>query len=631
MKYNVKDNLFKAINNEWLETAKIPSDRSSTSEFDELDIRNEKIVTRMAKKILQQNKTNKLSDVNLINFANFYKLTSDIEKRNELGVSPLKPYFDEILNLSSLKELQDNYVKFMLRGYELPISFGVFLDFLDSSIQTLYVSIANHILPDKSHYDTKEQKTAFLKSFKAMARKLLTLFIKDTSEINKIIRKALKFDEIIAKYSLTSLQKVRYTELYKPYDYKKIVAKTKNFDIASIVSKVINDEVDKIIFSDDNFALNIDKILNEKNFELIKAWMLIKLVLTFAPYLDEKTRTLASRYSLFVSGQDKVENKNKHALNLALKFFSMPIGVYFGKKQLGAKAKKDVEKMVKHMIGIYKERLKNNTWLSQNTIDKAILKLNTLNAHIGYPTELRPYYSELTTTSNLLIENVLKFNEILNKYNFNQYKQPINKNYWIMTPYQVNAYYHPMYNHIVFPAVILQGAFYSIKHTSSENYGGIGAIIAHEISHAFDNNGANFDEKGCLKMWWTQEDFAKFTDKTKAMINLFEGVETDYGKCNGQLTVSENIADAGGVSCALEAAQKEPDYSAEKFFINWAKVWKAKFKPERAKRLLEQDPHAPAELRANIQANNNEEFVESFNIQPEDKMYIAPEKRVKIW
>ncbi|MBY7705295.1 hypothetical protein JIY74_34765 [Vibrio harveyi] len=249
----------------------MPSDRSSTSEFDELDIRNEKIVTRMAKKILQQNKTNKLSDVNLINFANFYKLTSDIEKRNELGVSPLKPYFDEILDLSSLKELQDNYVKFMLRGYELPISFGVFLDFLDSSIQTLYVSIANHILPDKSHYDIKEQKAAFLKSFKAMARKLLTLFIKDTSEINKIIHKALKFDEIIAKYSLTSLQKVRYTELYKPYDYKKIVAKTKYFNIASIVSKVINDEVDKIIFSDDNFALNIDKILNEKNFELIRA------------------------------------------------------------------------------------------------------------------------------------------------------------------------------------------------------------------------------------------------------------------------------------------------------------------------------------------------------------------------
>ncbi|WP_330216773.1 M13-type metalloendopeptidase [Mycoplasma yeatsii] len=200
-----------------------------------------------------------------------------------------------------------------------------------------------------------------------------------------------------------------------------------------------------------------------------------------------------------------------------------------------------------------------------------------------------------------------------------------------MTPYQVNAYYHPMYNHIVFPAGILQGTFYSIKHTTSENYGGIGAIIAHEISHAFDNNGANFDEKGCLKMWWTQEDFAKFTNKIKAMIDLFDDVETDYGKCNGQLTVSENIADAGGVSCALEAAKREPDYSAEKFFINWAKAWKAKFKPERAKRLLEQDPHAPAELRANIQTANNEEFVKAFNIQPEDKMYISPKKRVKIW
>ncbi|WP_096385474.1 M13 family metallopeptidase [Mycoplasmopsis bovigenitalium] len=630
MKYEIKDNLFKSVNGEWLEKTQIPSDRSSTGEFAELDIRNEKIVARLAKRILKINQNDNNLDTDLKNFADFYKLTSDIDKRNELGQKPLQKYIDEILNIKNLTELKSKYVEFLYKDYPLPIDFGVQTDFLDSTLQTLYVGIARHILPDKSHYENKEQKTKFLKVFKSMAKSIISAYVKDKDQVNEIIKKALKFDEIIAKYSLTSLQKVQYTQLYKPYKYDKIVKSTKNFDFDFIVKQIIDKPVDELVFSDDNFAQNIDKIFNEGNFELIINWMALQFALKYSTYLDEKTRVKATKYKLFISGQSKAQNKNKHALNLALHFFGMPVGVYYAKKELGAKAKKDVERMVKHMIQIYKNRLESNTWLSKNTIEKALKKLSTLGVHIGYPTEIQPYYKELKSTESL-IESVLKFNEVLTKYNYSQYKMPINKNYWGMTPNQVNAYYHPMYNHIVFPAGILQGAFYNIKHSSSENYGGIGAVIAHEISHAFDNNGANFDENGNLKMWWTQEDFEKFGEKTKQMIQLFEGVETDFGKCNGTLTVSENIADAGGLSCALEAAKMERDYNARDFFINWARVWKSKYKPETAQRLLEQDPHAPAELRANIQAANREEFIEEFSIKNGDKMFIPAEKRVKIW
>lgn len=631
MKYQIKDNLFKAVNQDWLEKTEIPNDRSSIGEFVELDIKNELIIKKIAKDLLKKQANNLLDDPNLINFAKFYSLTSNFELRNKNHIEPLKKYVNEILEIKNLDQLNQMYTTFVYRNYSLPINFDISNDYIDLSIKTLYLTIASHILPDKSHYQNKEVKNKFYKEFKAMTKKLLSAYFNDVKKINLIIKNTLEFDEIIANYSLSSLEKVRYNELYKPYKYEDVIKNTKYLDLNNIIKTLINKDVDQIIFTDDHFATNLDQIYNNKNLELIKSWLVVMLVVRFSKYLDEKTRTTASKYSLFISGQTKVKNKEKHALNLALDYFSTPIGLYYGQKYLGSKAKKDVENMVSHMINIYKQRLKNNTWLTSQTINKALLKLDKLGVHIGYPSEIEPFYANLITNSTNLIDTVFNFNQVINQYLFSEYKKPINKNYWSMAAYQVNAYYHPMYNHIVFPAGILQGSFYSINHSTSQNYGGIGAVIAHEISHAFDNNGANFDENGNLKMWWTDEDFDKFKQKTQKMIDLFDNKEIEFGKCNGTLTVSENIADAGGISCALQAAKLEKDYNAQEFFINWAKIWKSKYKQQTALRLLETDPHAPTELRANIQAANLEEFVDAFNINPEDKMYINPQKRVKIW
>ncbi|TQC51436.1 M13 family peptidase [Mycoplasmopsis mucosicanis] len=630
-KYKIQDNLFRAVNEQWLEEAKIPEDKSATGEFEELYRANEKTLSLLAQNLVKKLHEDKLQDKSLVNFAKFYSLMSDFETRKTQKTAPLKPFVQEILQTKDIEELKNKYPSYIKKQYPVPIDFGVSNDFLDSTIMTLYADIAPHILPNKAHYDNAEIKSKFLKVYKDMVKKLLKPYIDDAKEINKLVKLTLQFDEIIAKYSLSSEQKVRYNELYKPQKLEKIAKKTKYFDFNYVVNKLITKPVDQVVFSNEEFAFNIDKIFNPKHFDKIIAWMSVKFIVKYSHLLDEKTRNLAAKYSLFISGQQKVANKKKHALQSSLSYFKMPIGLYFGKKYFGARAKKDVETMVQHMIDIYKEKLTNNDWLSKETIEKAILKLSTLGVHIGYPNELKPYYEDLSVESTSIIGTVLKFNDIVSQYNFSEYKEPINKNYWGMAPYEVNAYYHPMYNHIVFPAGILNGAFYSLKHTTSENYGAIGAVIAHEISHAFDNNGANFDEKGNLKMWWTAEDFEKFAQKTKQMIELFNGVETDFGKCNGTLTVSENIADAGGLSTALAAAKLEKDFDAKQFYSSWARAWKSKFRAEYAKRLLENDPHAPTELRANIQAANQEDFYEAFNVQSSDKMFIEPSKRVKIW
>ena len=214
---------------------------------------------------------------------------------------------------------------------------------------------------------------------------------------------------------------------------------------------------------------------------------------------------------------------------------------------------------------------------------------------------------------------------------FSRWNKPVDRMRWEMSAATVNAYYHPFKNIIVFPAAILQAPFYSLKQSSSENYGGIGAVIAHEISHAFDNNGALFDELGNLNNWWSEEDSAHFKQLAQKMIKEFDGIEFAGQKVNGKLTVSENIADAGGLSCALEAAKQEDDFDAKKFFINWATIWRMKATKQYEQLLLSIDVHAPQKLRANVQAENLDDFYSAFNIQSNDPMFKAPEDRVNIW
>ena len=284
------------------------------------------------------------------------------------------------------------------------------------------------------------------------------------------------------------------------------------------------------------------------------------------------------------------------------------------------------------MCAVYNTRLQNNDWLSENTRKKAIVKLDKLGINVGYPDELDPLYKKFSVDeSSSLVDNDYAFTKIILQDHYGRLEKPVDRTRWEMPAHMVNAYYNPSFNLIVFPAAILQAPFYSLKQSSSENYGGIGAVIAHEISHAFDNNGAKFDEYGNMHNWWTDDDMKHFKQLAQNMIKEFDDLETPAGKVNGKLVVSENIADAGGLSCALEAAKQEDDVDLKAFFINWARVWRLKSSLEREKLLLAIDVHAPQTLRANVQVKNLSDFYTTFEIKPGDGMYLAPENRVNIW
>ncbi len=303
--------------------------------------------------------------------------------------------------------------------------------------------------------------------------------------------------------------------------------------------------------------------------------------------------------------------------------------MWYGHNYLSIESKKDVEDKIKTMIQEYKNRLIKNKWLDNQTINKAIIKLENINFHIGYPDKLPEIYNKKIIDENKsLVDNILFLIKLNVQNSWNKLDKKVDKNEWHMAANVVNAYYDPQQNTIVFPAAILQYPFYNLKQHSSENYGGIGAVIAHEISHAFDTNGAEFDENGSLNNWWTDKDYKEFKQRTDKMVKQFNNLISYGNKVNGKLTVSENVADLGGLTAALYASKKNKNHSNELFFKNWGKVWRMKARPEFRELLAKTDVHAPADLRVNVQVKNFDDFFETFNITEKDAMWLDKKNRI---
>ncbi|MFV8414174.1 M13 family metallopeptidase [Mycoplasma sp. Z331B] len=633
-KPRLQDDFYEYVNFEWLRDTEIPADRASISCFGELDIKIEKLLKGLTAN-WAAGKQPLPADKMIHEYVKLYQMLINTEKRAQLGWEPARKHLDKIESLTSFKDLANNYAAFDKRYSSLPLPFGIGEDFIDNKKYILWLEDPRLILGSKETYANPTQKEKLLTAWKEMSFDLLISYGKTTEQANKMVAQALEFDNFLVDFVLSNEEKADYTSLYNLKDIAWYQETVKTFDIKKIVEELVKKEVKEISCSNPRFVQNIDNIYTEANFEAFRSLMFIKNLLYAASFMSEETRLKASHFKNVLYSIAKPRDLELYAYDVATKYFGMPLGMYYAREYFGEKAKKDVEHMVASMIDVYKKRLEENTWLTQATKDKAILKLSKLGVMVGYPEEIQPFYAQLITHSyeegSNVFENVLAFDQIMYEYQMSQYLEHVNPKYWGMSPDTINAYFNPFGNHIVFPAAILQAPYYDINQSSSANFGGIGAVIAHEISHAFDNNGAQFDENGSMVNWWTDHDRAKFAEKTQAVIDLYDTRETPYGKVNGKLTVSENIADIGGVACALEAAQKEADFSAEKFFENWVRVWRQKSGEGYARRLLETDVHSPAKERGNVLMMNLDLFADTYKLQESDKMYLAPEKRIKIW
>lgn len=627
----IKDDLYMAVNGDWLKTAKIPADKAATGGFYDLADDIEKTLMEDFANFMTGEA---ISDDKCLNeFIKYYRLVSNFEKRNADGFKPAKQYFDKITSLKDINDWQEKLYDLTMMGLPNPFPLYVEPDMKDTQHYALYASVPSLILPDKTYYEENHpQAEAFLNVYRQMVLALFERAGYDNDFAQVTLEKALAFDKSLAPVQKDSTERADYAKSYNKYSFEDYTAFSKSVDLGAFAKKLIDQTPDQVIVDEPKYYEALETLINPDTFENFKSWLLVKTLISVSTLLDDDTRVLAGTYSRALSGSKEAMKAQKAAFYLATGQFSQVVGLYYAHKYFGAKAKADVHHMVEKMIDVYKNRLASNDWLSDDTHQKAIVKLNTLGINVGYPDKLDPLYTKFVVDEDAdLVTNDLNFTQISLKEHYGHWGKDVDRSRWEMPAHMVNAYYNPSFNIIVFPAAILQAPFYSLDQSSSENFGGIGAVIAHEISHAFDNNGAQFDEFGNLHNWWTDEDLKHFQGLAQDMIAEFDGLETEAGKVNGKLVVSENIADAGGLSCALEAAKSEPDVDLKACFINWARIWRMKSSIERQKLLLSIDVHAPHVLRANVQPKNLADFYTTFGITSDDKMYLAPEKRVNIW
>ena len=632
-KVRVQDDLYMFTNKEWLDKAVIPADKPTTGGFADLATQVEDLL------IADFNKMSKgkmpAPDGNTEKAITLYKIAKNVDKRNKEGFKPVLKTLEKIYKMNNVSDFNKKLKEMVLNDYPLPFSIGVETNMKDSLHHSLMLSGPSTILPDTTYYkeEMKQQHDALMLVWTDMVSKLLKFTPLNEEERKTYVENAVKFDAIIATLVKSSEEWSEYVKMYNPMPIKKVCSLIKPVKLKKLLTAFYGEKLpEEIIVADPKWLKGFKTLFLEETFTLYKCWAYVEKVLTSSSLLSEELREIGSIFQMALSGVKSLSTIEKQAYRLASNYFSEPVGLYYGRKYFGETAKKDVVEMVEEIIKTYKKRVQRNDFLSEETKRKALLKLDKIVIKMGYPDKVDEIYDLFSVSKNAsLYQSIADIKAVKIKDNFDKLYKDVNRAKWVMPGHMVNACYNPFSNDITFPAAILQAPFYFIKQSRSSNLGGIGAVIGHEISHAFDNNGAKCDENGNLNNWWTKDDFKKFTLKTKSMIKEFEGIELPWGKVNAKFIVSENIADNGGMAVTLEimGGMKDADY--KEYFFNWARVWCMKAREEYLKLLLQIDVHAPSVLRANMQPRNFTEWYDTFEVKSTDKMYIAPQKRVIIW
>lgn len=628
----VASNFYQAVNKEWLLKAKIPVDSPSIDSFYTLD---EDVKGKLKKDIKNLGEGKESSDITgMSEFITFYKAASDYKQREKDGLEPLKPYLKEIEDIKDLNDLANKSASLTDKGIPLPFGYDVGTNAENTSQKQIQLSPPSILLPDVSIYKDEASKKQYLTPIETATKKALEKLGYSEKNSKRIVKEALEFDEIIAKYSLSNEEMSESKNLVHPKTAEEINAYSGSFKLYDVIKGIMGRDLETINVPNTKYFENYSKVVNQDNFSKIKSWMLVQEAMAASNSLTEDYRLNFQSISMAIMGTQKPISKEDTVYEMSVNLFSDVMSVYYGRKYFGEEAKTDVTGMIDKIKNVYRGRLQQNDWLTEETRNKAIEKLDKMKVFVGYQEDVDPGTKELHLEPNKsffeLSEDIAQFGK---RYTIDHFDEPIDKNKWSGSAFDINAYYNPESNSINFPAGILQAPFYDKNQSTEKNYGGIGVVIGHEITHAFDSNGADYDENGDMHNWWTNADSKAFDKRIKAFEDQWNGLEIYGTKVNGKLTVTENVADAGGLSSTLQVLKTDmtkPDL--KDYFENYANIWKQKASLQYNKYTMVQDVHAPNELRVNQQLKNLPEFYEAYpQIKKGDAMYLAPSKRISLW
>ena len=628
-KIRIQDDLYTYVNQAKLEELVIPEDMPIAGGFASLSTDVEKLMIGEFNGMCADGA---YPNEHLARACKLFQLAKDVKRKKKHGAKPALKNLSILKKLATMRSYNLHTKELILRGIAMPISIAVEPNMKDTTHHCVMIQGPSVILPDASYYGDEKQKEMLLNMWSQFARQVLVQVGHGQEEVERLIHDALAFDGLIAKYVKTSEEWSEYTKMYNPMKVGRVAGMVKPLNLKRLLADLFGFVPEEIIVAEPRFFKNFKEVFNPDTFEMYKNWAYVVTLMGSCSLLTEELRDLGGGFRRALSGIAAVSSPEKFAYQLSSGMYSEPVGLYYGEKYFGEEAKKDITDIVKQIVATYQKRIAENDILEQATKDKAIVKLNRMGLKLAYPDRVEELYSKLVfDESKSVFDIVTSLEKIRMEENFAKINKEVDRTHWAMPGHMVNACYAPFVNDITFPAAILQAPFYSNHQTRSETLGGIGAVIGHEISHAFDSNGAKCDELGNLNNWWTKADERKFNQKVKAMIKQFDGIELPWGTVNGKFTVSENIADNGGMAVTLDIMSQTEGVSFEEYFTNWARVWCQKAKPEYQALLLQVDVHGPCCLRANMPPRNFPEWYAAFNVKKTDGMYIAPSKRVVIW
>ena len=640
------DDFFRYVNGTWVDKTEIPSDRVRWGSFDELRQNTDNdaltILKEATKNPAYTSNTDQGKAVGL------YETILDTVTRNKQGIAPLKPYLAKIDKVKTVKDLQALLIEMEPVGGLGFFGVGVGSDEKDSNKNVVRLGLGRLGLPDRDYYvseeaDSKEKR----EKYELHVARMLQFIGEKPAEAKKNAAKILALEIALSKPRLDRVEMRDDRKTYNPMTVAELQKLTPSIHWETYLSGVGFPKLQTIIVSQPKYMTALDEIFKQNKVEDWKEFLKWSL-------LNKSTSMLSTDiekanwefYGKTLTGAVKQRPRNENALQTVNGTVGEALGKLYVAEKFPPEAKAKAESMIKNVFLAFENRINKLPWMTKATKASAIEKLHKSRIKIGYPDKWEDY-SALTITGpdkgGSYFENMKNISRWSYKKDIEKLSKPVDKDEWFMSPQTVNAYFNPAYNEIVFPAAILQPPFYDYKADEAVNYGGIGAVIGHEISHGFDDSGARYNADGNLVDWWSEEDLKQFTNLGGSLADQYSALQPLPGiYVDGKFTLGENIGDLGGVNAAYDGLQlylKQngnpgliDGYTPEqRFFISWATIWRTKARDEAIKSQVKTDPHSPGMYRAYVPLQNVDAFYDAFHIKNGDGMYVDPEKRVKIW
>ncbi|MAD52583.1 M13 family metallopeptidase [Idiomarina sp. UBA3162] len=633
-----QDDLNQYVNGAWMEKTEIPDDRSSVGSFFDLRERNQE---RLHKIIEKSANMEAAAGTNERKVGDFFNAYMDVETLNELGAKPIQSDLESINAIDSYESVAEYFAHMSRMSTSIPFGFYVYPDAKDPQTNAMYVSQSGLGLPDREYYLSDEDK---FKEF----RTAYVEYISDVMEMAGVdnaeaaAERVLELETKLAEAQWTRVESRNADKTYNKMTASEVDELLGSFDFSRYLSAANLSDVDNMVIRQPSYFEKLGEMFTDVDLQTWKDYLSFKVINDAASILSEdfSNRRFAF-YGTTLRGIPEQEPRWKRGVDATNSVLGEVLGQVYVKEYFPPEAKEKMEGLIENLRAAYADSIQGLDWMTDETKEKALEKLAKFDPKVGYPNEWRDY-SDLDISSTDLVGNYKAYAEFNYNEEIEKIGGPVDEEDWGMTPQTVNAYYSPVRNEIVFPAGILQPPFFDMNAEMAVNYGGIGAVIGHEMGHGFDDQGSKYDGEGNLNSWWTDADREAFDKRGKALSAQYSAYEPIEGvNINGDLTLGENIGDLAGLTIAYEAYMKSLDgeqapvmdgfTGPQRVFIGWAQVWRGKYREDAIRQQVLSDPHSPAEYRVNGTVVNVPAFYEAFDVKPGDELYVAPENRVTIW